>query len=74
MLSDGDVTRMSQSFVCVKLDPRETRDGMQHKTTKYVPELVVIDSKGKFVSSLESRSPPALVNEMRQALEKANGG
>ena len=74
MLSDDAVGKMSRSFVCVKLDPRETRDGMQHKTTKYVPELVVIDSKERFVRSLESRSAPELVNEMRQALEKANGG
>ena len=64
---------MSKSFVCVKLDPRKTRDAMHYKTTEYVPELVVVDSNGKFVRSLESRSAPALVNEMRQALEKASG-
>ena len=47
MFSDGGVQDLAAEFVCVKIDPRDaTPASMQHKSTRYVPELVILTLQG----------------------------
>ena len=71
MLSQAEVQEVAAEFVTVKIDPRETADAREHKTTRYVPELVVLDSQQNLISSIQARSAPAMVEALRKALKKA---
>ena len=72
MLSEKSVQVAASNFVAVKIDPAKSRDAMQHKTTRYVPELVVLDPAQNFVTSLTSRDAPSLTAELNEALARAN--
>ncbi len=72
MFSHESVIEAAQEFVVVKIDPAETDDAQEHKTTGYVPELVVLDSKENFVRVIDERDPAGVARALREALEEAN--
>ena len=56
MLSTDRIKELAEKFVCVKVDPREVGAGhesMKLKGTRYVPELVLIDSRGVVTETVE---------------------
>jgi hypothetical protein len=56
VLSTDRIRELAQKFVCVKIDPREvggSHDAMKLKGTRYVPEIVLIDSRGIVAESVE---------------------
>lgn len=67
VLSDPSVRTVASNFVPVKIDPRESRDALEHKSTRYVPELVVLDPSQNFVARIDDRDPDGV----RRALEAA---
>ena len=71
VLSQAAVQEVAAEFVAVKIDPRETFDARDHKTTQYVPELVVLDSRQNFIDSISARSTPEMVRALKEALTKA---
>ena len=47
---------LAEKFICVKIDPREVgagHDAMRLKSTRYVPEIVLINSRGEVAESVE---------------------
>ena len=56
MLSDAGIERLSEKFICVKVDPRESADAREYKRTRYVPEIVFLDSNKNHLGVLEDRS------------------
>ncbi len=65
MFSNQDVQEAASAFVCVKVDPRETQDAMEHKTTRYVPEVVLLRSDGERIATLEERDPAGVAETLR---------
>lgn len=72
MLSQDSIVELSEEFVCVKIDPRETREGMEHKRSQYVPEIVLLDSRQNFIAAADSShyNPPAFEKLLQSALEE----
>ena len=71
MLSQTAVQAIAEEFVTVKIDPNNSRDALHHKTTGYVPELVVLDSRQNFIDSIEARDAPGVARALKQALADA---
>ncbi len=71
VLSHPSVIKATEEFVVVKIDPNETNDAREHKTTGYVPELVVLDSRQNFVRVIDERDPKGVARALREALEEA---
>ena len=79
MLSQDEVIAVLESFVTVKVDPRERdadRDAFQHKTTRYVPEVALLAPDGKRLGTLKSRDVTGVVRELESviALYRAENG
>lgn len=70
-LSDESVKVMAANFVAVKIDPRERFDAREHKTTRYVPELVILDPSQNFITSVQSRDAQGIAREMEEALAES---
>lgn len=68
MLSDPSVRTVASSFVAVKIDPRESRDALEHKSTRYVPELVVLDPAQNFIARIDDRDPEGMRLALAEAL------
>ena len=68
MLSDDRLQRLSERFVCVKVDPRETLDAREHKRTAYVPEIIFLDSGKNFLGLSTDRTVEGMRREMLQIL------
>ena len=77
MLSDPSVRSVASNFIPVKIDPRESRDALEHKSTRYVPELVVLDASQNFIARIDERDPEgvriALANALTQASRPRSG-
>lgn len=77
VFSDARIRELAERFVCVKVDPRDPRDGgdaFRYKSTRYVPEVVFIDPEGEVISRLQSRDADGVVEEMRAALSRSGRG
>jgi len=70
VFSDERIQKLSERFVCVKIDPRESRDAMQYKKTRYVPEVVFLTSTGRVLTRLKDRTVPGVLTLMRKVLAK----
>lgn len=68
MLSDPTVRTIASNFVPVKIDPRESRDALEHKSTRYVPELVVLDPSQNFIARIDERDPEGVRDALASAL------
>ena len=76
MLSDPSVKLVASNFVAVKIDPAATMDSREHKSTRYVPELVVLDPSQNRVATIDGnsaalRSPVAMQQALADALAAA---
>ena len=76
MLSDPSVKLVASNFVAVKIDPNATLDAREHKSTRYVPELVVLDPSQNHVATIDGhsaalRSPVAMQQALADALAAA---
>ncbi len=71
MLSDPEVRTVASNFVAIKIDPRESRDAMEHKSTRYVPELVVLDPSQNFIARIDERDPQGVKRALENALSEA---
>ena len=72
MFSDNRIQKLAADFVCVKVDPRDRgvdQEAYEHKSTKYVPEVVFLDPKGEVVGRLEDRSVEGAAQAMEKVLE-----
>lgn len=72
MFSDQGVKVAASNFVAVKIDPRKTQDAMEHKQSRYVPELVVLDPSQNFVTTIPPSDPATMQRALQGALEQAN--
>lgn len=72
MLSDPSVRLVASNFIAVKVDPRSSRDALEHKTTRYVPELVVLDPSQNLIASIDARDPQGVRDELANALAAAS--
>lgn len=72
MLSRPEVQALTEEFVCVKIDPRETQEGMENKRSRYVPEIVLLDSRQNFITAVDRTqyAPEAFMEVLRAALEE----
>ena len=68
MFSDDGLQKLSERFVCVKIDPRDSMDALDHKRTQYVPEVVFLDSGKNFLGLLTDRSVEGMRRDMLQIL------
>ncbi|MFC1707743.1 hypothetical protein ACFL59_13160 [Planctomycetota bacterium] len=76
MLSQDDVQKVLESYVLVKVDPRERgadRSALKYKTTRYVPEVVLLDPQGNSLGTVKSRNVAGYAQELRSALAKVRG-
>lgn len=72
MFSDQSVKVAASNFVAVKIDPRKTQDAMEHKRSRYVPELVVLDPSQNFVTTIPPSDPASMRHALEGALTQAN--
>jgi hypothetical protein len=70
VLSDPSIRTVASNFVPVKLDPRETRDALEYKSTRYVPELVVLAPNLEFIARIDERDVAGIRNALADALAK----
>ena len=73
MFSDSRIVKLAEQFVCVKVDPRvrsEFELASDYKSTRYVPEVVFLDSRGEVVDRLEDRSVEGAAATMERVLKK----
>ena len=68
MLSDAGIERLSEKFICVKVDPRESSDAREYKRTGYVPEIIFLDSSKNYLGILEDRSVEGMREMMQSVL------
>ena len=68
MFSDSRVQELAKKFVCVKIDPRESRDAMQYKQTRYVPEIVFLTSDLRVIARLGDRTVPGTMDLMNRII------
>lgn len=75
MLSNPKVQAKLAAFVTVKIDPRApgvSRAPFRHKSTRYVPELVVIDARNggeTVLAKLKNTSVSGVTKALQQASE-----
>ena len=72
MFSDKQVQVAASNFVALKIDPAKSRDAMEHKKSRYVPELVVLDKSQNFITTIDARDPQTMKQQLNDALSKAN--
>ena len=56
VLSNDRIKELAEKFVCVKVDPREVgagHDSMKLKSTRYVPEIVLVSAQGFVAETVE---------------------
>ena len=70
MLSDPSVQTVASNFVAVKIDLRQTQEALQHKSTRYVPELVVLDAGQNRIATIEARDPASMQQALANALSE----
>lgn len=70
MFSDQTVQDLSGKFICVKIDPRESREALHLKRTRFVPEVLFVDDSERVLATLEDRSVAGVVGTMREVLER----
>ena len=70
MFSDSKVQELAKEFVCVNLDPRETQDAREFKSTQFIPEVVFLTKDLKVLTRLSDRTVPATVSLMQRVLKK----
>lgn len=73
MFSAEPIQELAKQFVCIKIDPKKTggsHAAFKYKSTRYVPEVVLLSSKGEVLGRLEDRSVKGVTDEMTAALEK----
>lgn len=73
MLSDARIRKLAEGFVCVKVDPRDPGPGraaFEHKSTRYVPEVVFLSPRGETLGRLDAATVDGVLESMRAALEK----
>jgi hypothetical protein len=71
VLSDARVREAAKDFVCVRIDPRspgETRAAFEFKSTRYVPEVVLLSPDGEVIDRISARSPEGFAAVLRDAL------
>jgi len=71
VLSDARVREAAKGFVCVRVDPRspgESQAAFEFKSTRYVPEVVLIAPDGEVIDRISARSPEAFATVLRDAL------
>ena len=69
MLSDDQVKLTASNFVAIKIDPRKSEDALEHKQTRYVPELIVLDPSQNFIAQIDAFDPTAMVEQLQEALD-----
>ena len=72
MFSDQQVKVAASNFVAIKIDPAKSRSAMEHKKTRYVPELVVLDPSQNFIASIDARDPQTMKQQLQEALSALN--
>lgn len=70
VFSDSRIRELAEDFVCVNVDPRESRDAIEFKGTRYVPEVVFLTSQRKVITRLDNRTIPGTVSLMERVLAK----
>ncbi len=83
MLSDNKVREAAKAVIAVSLDPRNLPADREaamavfkkYKTTRYVPELVLVAPDGEAIESIDSSdlNPGALSEKLRKAAEGVRG-
>jgi len=76
VFSDAGVRKLAEGFVCVKIDPRtgEDQEAYEHKSTRFVPEVVFLDPRGEVVSRLNDRSVRGATAAMEKVLQSVKKG
>ena len=76
-LSSARIQKLGADVVTVKIDPRAVgRDhpAMEFKSTRYVPELVVLDHRGKLVETVDGGfDVETIAAAMEAGLRKVKG-
>ena len=70
-LSDERVREEMKGFVCVKIDPRSpgsSRAAFDHKSTRYVPEMVLLMADGEVMERPDRYEPGELAATLKAAL------
>lgn len=70
VFSNDEVQAAAGEYVCVKVDPRETQDAAEYKSTRYVPEVVLISSDGERIATLDPKSPEDVVETLDRVAAK----
>lgn len=71
MFSDSRIQELAKEFVCVKVDPRERgvdRTPFRYKSTRYVPEVVILSSEGEVLGRIEEHTAAGVAAKMETAL------
>lgn len=75
MLSQERIQQLAESFVCAKVDPRESgvsHKAMELKSTRYVPEIVLIDKQGYVAESVQAGFDlETIATAMERVLQRA---
>ena len=74
VFSDARVQELAKEFVCVKVDPRDpNRDpaAMEYKRSRYVPEVVLLNSDAVVKGYLEDRSVEGTITQLEKVLKRA---
>ena len=72
MFSDKQVQVAASNFVAIKIDLKKSQDALEHKKSRYVPELVVLDKSQNFIATIDARHPQTMKRQLDEALSKAN--
>ena len=73
-----ELREAARGIIAVKLDPRtpgvDPEVFRKYKTTRYVPELVLVAPDGEAMESLDNRglNPESLSRRLREAAEEVN--
>jgi hypothetical protein len=76
VLSDAKVREAAGGVIAVKLDPRSPGGDIEvirkYKTTRYVPELVLIAPDGEAIESLDNKelNPDSLSKRLREVADE----
>ena len=71
MLSEAVVREAAKGFVPVRVDPRspgDDRAAFEYKSTRYVPEIVLIAPDGEVIDRVKERNPEAFARILREAV------
>ena len=72
MFSQESIRSLLDQFICVKIDPKKPgfdRDTLRYKSTRYVPEVVLLDPDGEVIDHLEDRSVDGAAYTLETVLE-----